>query len=87
MKLNDRHETKYLTFSRLKHQDKRTYDVRVLNKYDELLGFIYWRVGWRRYVFEPKENMIFDTNCLKDIIEYIQQLTEEKEKIENGIRF
>lgn len=74
--LNDRHETKYLIFSRFKHQDKKTYDVRVFNRDNELLGKIYWRVGWRRYVFESRD-AIFDTTCMQDIISYIKQLTEE----------
>lgn len=76
--MNNQHETTYLTFSRFKHQDKKTYDIRVLNKQNDLLGKIYWRGGWRKYVFEPKGEMIFDTKCLRDVIEYIEKLMEER---------
>ena len=76
--LNDRHETKYLIFQRLKYPDKKTYNIHVFNKSREPLGEIYWRVGFRAYVFSPKDNLDFDTKCMKDIIEYIEKLAEER---------
>ena len=77
--MNDRHETKYLIFSRLKYGDKKTYNVRVLNKGNELLGEIYWRSGFRTYVFNPQPNLDFDSKCMQDIIDYIKSLLEERE--------
>jgi hypothetical protein len=76
--MNDRHETKYLIFSRFKYPDKKTYDVIVRNKSNELLGKIYWRGGFRAYVFNPRSDLEFDTKCMQDIIDYIKALTEER---------
>ncbi len=76
--MEDRVTTKYLIFSRYKYQGKKTYHVRVMNKGDELLGTIYWRVGFRAYVFSPCADLDFDTKCMQDIIDYIKALTEER---------
>ena len=73
-------ETKYLIFKKQKIGIKKTFDVWIYNKSDELLGNIYWRPGWRTYVFNPVEDMELDTKCLDDINNYIKELIEERKK-------
>ena len=37
---------------------------------EDLLGFIRWHTGWRRYVFAPEEGTEYDTRCLRDIASF-----------------
>lgn len=36
-------------------------------KSDFEIGRIRWMASWKKYVFEPAKNCIFDTNALRDI--------------------
>lgn len=48
----------------------------VKNAKDQLeLGFIGWHSGWRRYVFEPKDETVFDSECLMELAEFLQSAT------------
>ena len=40
-----------------------------------ILGTISWFGRWRKYVFEPKPDMVFEETCLRDIAQFIQQET------------
>lgn len=42
------------------------------------LGTILWRTGWRRYVFEPGPNTVFDAACLAEITGFIAGLMEKR---------
>jgi hypothetical protein len=45
------------------------------NKSKEVLATISWYSPWERYVFSQEhETVIFDVGCLKDIIDFINQL-------------
>jgi hypothetical protein len=58
-----------LQFSDIKDTGKtKQYSVGCNNDY---LGIIKWYAPWRRYTFFPKENTLFDNNCLKEIINFI----------------
>ena len=79
-------ESKYLTFEDVSLQVdpkglKKTKDFRVWNKTKtELLGFINWRSGWRRYVFtSPTNQCSFDIDCLNDIQRFLKLLMIERE--------
>lgn len=49
------------------------YLVRSL-KNDDVLGQIKWYNGWRRYVFMPIDDVIFDSLCLGKIKDFIDNL-------------
>ena len=45
------------------------------NKSGEVLATISWYRPWKRYVFSQEcEMVVFDINCLKDIIDFIKQV-------------
>jgi hypothetical protein len=44
-----------------------------LNAYP--LGRIAWYTRWRKYVFEPSSNCIFEETCLRDISQFIEEET------------
>jgi hypothetical protein len=41
-----------------------------------LLGCVLWRTGWRRYVFEPEVNTVFDAVCLRELTDFVEQQTK-----------
>jgi hypothetical protein len=51
----------------------------VQNKSGEYsIGIIKWNPGWRQYCFFPDPNTVYSNGCLKDIIEFIASLQEER---------
>ena len=40
-----------------------------------LLGVVKWRTGWRRYAFEPEVNTVFDSACLTEMAQFLDQQT------------
>jgi len=74
-------ESKYLTFDRVKYDGKKTFNIDVSNKDGVGLGIIKWHPGWRRYAFFIASGMFFDSECLKDITKYIDQLMSDRKKV------
>lgn len=37
----------------------------------EVLGWIDWRSGWRRYVVNTASAMVFDSGCLREIADFL----------------
>ncbi len=75
-------DSKYLRFEEVTElsKNKKTKDFRVWNQSNNnFVGFINWYGPWRRYVFStPKQEMVYDTNCLKDIARFIDELMEAR---------
>ena len=44
----------------------------------QLLGYVKWFGGWRRYAFYPSPETIFDQGCLLIIAEFCATATTEK---------
>jgi hypothetical protein len=38
------------------------------------LGMIKWRSGWRKYAFFPQTDTLFESQCLRDIATFLDQL-------------
>ena len=53
------------------------YLVRSL-KNDDVLGQIKWYNGWRRYVFMPIDDVIFDSLCLGKIKDFIDNMMNDR---------
>lgn len=43
----------------------------VRNTVDTLLGEIRWSPSWRRYVFHPIGDTLYDAGCLLEIVDFI----------------
>lgn len=65
-------ETKYLMFKGWNLQNRKTPIIYVYNKNNEQLGIIKFYPQWRRFVFEA-EHCIFDSLCLNDLIEVLNE--------------
>ena len=61
-------ESKYLVYHSVILPKRKTPIVFVCNKSSEELGQIRFYPQWRRFVFYPKADTLFDSNCLEDII-------------------
>lgn len=57
---------------------RKTLIIEVRNTSGSKLGLLVWQNGWRRYIFEPKNQTIYDSSCLKEIISTIDQLMGER---------
>jgi hypothetical protein len=70
---------KFLVFQDLGYSSSgKTKRWKVLNLGQTKLGYISWLGRWRRYVFHPDEDMIFDSACLKQIAEFLDEKMEER---------
>lgn len=67
----------YLEFKEVENKGKKTKRFLVLNKNNEHLGFIYWRTGWRKYVFNSIQ-ADYDCKCLQEIINFLNELMNER---------
>lgn len=78
--------TEFIKFEIL-YQDpnKKTMDIHVFSKNDLRLGSITWHAPWRKYTFQPRDNMqlIFDDHCMHEIAYFIEMLMLSR-KIERG---
>jgi len=69
---------KYLRFEELEAKTKTKQFV-VKNKLlDFALGYVKWNAQWRRYCFfTTTRGLIFDSGCLADIQDFIDQLMKD----------
>ena len=79
-------ESKYLKYVEINNTGK-TKKFEIYNKNsNELLGKVYWYAHWRKYIFSPSpKELIFDVTCMFDIINFIDNLMEERRKAKYGI--
>ena len=72
--------SKWIDFQKLKTPASRKTDVYhvVTKDGNSLLGMISWYPAWRCYSFMPNSNCVFETQCLKDIISFIEKLMLER---------
>lgn len=70
-------ESKYLTFEKQIIEGRKTPIYVVVNKSGDSLGIIYFYPAWRKYVFSSYPEMIYDSSCLTDIINFIAKATAE----------
>lgn len=66
----------FLKFIELPNKGK-TRLFSVINASHEVLGYIKWRSGWRKYIFSTIEAQ-YDTKCLNEIIDFINKLMEDR---------
>ena len=72
-------QTKFLNFTELPSKGK-TQIIGVGNTSGSKLAYIKWHSGWRRYVFLPLPDTLFDAGCLKDILDFITELMEDRKR-------
>lgn len=68
----------YLTFTQIPKPTRKTLVFAVMNTKGQQLGQIMYHPHWRRYVFEPWHQPIFDSGCLVEIITKIDTLMQDR---------
>lgn len=48
------------------------------------VGVIRWWGKWRKYVFVPQPNTLFEQVCLRDIADFCERVTREKREARKG---
>ena len=71
-------EYKYIKFekdSAYRDPKGKTICIIIYNKHsDEELGYIEWYEAWRQYCMMTKDDIVFNSQCLKDIAEFMDNL-------------
>jgi len=57
-----------------KKEGRSTIWICLNNKTEKYIGFVSHFNQWRRWVFEGMTGCVFDTSCLTDIIDFMNQL-------------
>lgn len=70
-------KVKYIKFVEVSNEGKKTKRFNVVNLSEQKLGVILFNPRWRKYVFAPNEHTIFDSECLNDIIEFLNEETKK----------
>jgi len=80
----DTNEPKYISFVEQTNPGKLTKIFYVMTKDGStLLGMVKWETGWRKYVWYPQGDTLFDAGCLDDIRKFLNRLmTEHREILE-----
>ena len=63
----------HLNFEETPNEGRKTLRYEVVNTSDIPLGEIKWQTGWRRYAFYPANDCLFDSDCLKEITNFIKR--------------
>ena len=74
-------EYKYIHFRKIEQKPKTAVYQCINTNHDDLLGIVEWYPPWRQYCFAPEYRCVFNNGCLRDIINFIGQLDEERKKL------
>ena len=69
----------YVKFELVEQKEKTAVYVVKSTRSDDSLGKISWFGIWRRYVFYPFEDAIFDSACLTEISKFLSNLMDKRE--------
>jgi len=62
-----------------REKGKKTDKYGVWNvKFNEWIGTIYWRGGWRQYVFRACPDVDMSRSCMKEVSDFIDSLMENR---------
>jgi len=73
-------ETKYLRFTKLERPPNKKTDTIIIESKSGgyILGRIQWFGRWRQYCFFAYNETIWNSGCLEDVNEVINELKEQK---------
>lgn len=74
----DSYETRYLIFKQSHFQEKSDKIIwNVISKAkDEIVGQVKWLGRWDKYAFFPREDTIWNADCLHELAEMCDAFTE-----------
>lgn len=75
-----RTEYKYIHFEILEEKPKTKVWACLNNRTGNELGIVKYYPAWRQYCYYPASLTVFNSGCLIDITNFIDQLNEERKK-------
>jgi hypothetical protein len=74
-------EYKYIKFDKIVIPGRKTAVYTIVNiSSGTIIGRISWNGQWRQYCFYSESETVFSKGCLLDIIDFIDQLNDERGK-------
>ena len=73
-------ESKYVWFDPLIWGGKTTKAIVKTVSTGEEIGVVKWFPAWRRYCFFPDSDTLYDSQCMKDISAYVDELMKLRKK-------
>lgn len=72
--------SKWINFSKEWDNGNKKTDTYLIETKDgnQCIGLIKWYAPWRKYSFFPNPNTVYETDCLKDIVSFIEKLMLER---------
>jgi len=70
--------SEYIEFRKIEEKPKTNVYAVINKSYGNRLGVIKWYSNWRKYCFFPKSETLFETKCMYAIVEFIENLMEER---------
>ena len=70
----------HLSFRKLPlKKGHKLHRYRIINKkFDQPIGIIHWRGGWRQYVSQTDEGVDMSVSCHKEVVKFINKLMKER---------
>lgn len=66
---------KFVRFELIENNSDGTSTFAIYNNVTgECIGTIQWYDEWRKYCFYPDDGTVWETECLKEVIDYIKEL-------------
>lgn len=81
--------SKWINFSMEYNSGIKKTDTYLIETKDgqKCIGQIRWYAPWRKYSFFPNPNTVFENDCLRDIVKFIDTLMlARKLKKQNGLQ-
>jgi len=74
--------TRHLVFIKLPlEKGRKLFKYNVVNeKFNEVIGVVHWRGGWRQYVFQAGIRIDMSRSCHKEIDKFIDNLMDARKK-------
>jgi hypothetical protein len=61
----------------------KIYEVITNDTIVPILGVIKWQPTWRKYAFFPYGDSFYEEDCLKNIVEFLEELKLERKEMKN----
>lgn len=69
---------KYIHFEQMGHTGKTAIYICQNTENGSVLGYVKWFARWRKYAFFPVPEVVFETQCLKDIASFLDYIMNER---------
>ena len=76
--MNKEYKGKYFSIYSIIKENRKTPIYWLLNNDNFNLGEIKWFPAWRKYCFYPNMDTIWDTKCLEEVIEFMNQINNKR---------